>query len=64
MTDKVNVLLADECPANLLALEATLEDLKLNIVKAYSGKEALEFLVENEFAPGNPGCSNAGHGWF
>ncbi|MCP4457683.1 MAG: diguanylate cyclase, partial [Cytophagales bacterium] len=37
-------------PANLLALEATLEDLDLNMVKAYSGNEALGFLVENEFA--------------
>jgi diguanylate cyclase (GGDEF)-like protein len=50
MTDKVNVLLVDDRPANLLAMEATLEDLDLNMVKAYSGNEALGFLVENEFA--------------
>ncbi len=50
MANKVNVLLVDDRPANLLALEATLEDLDLNMVKAYSGNEALGFLVENEFA--------------
>ena len=50
MTDKVNVLLVDDLPANLIALEATLEDLDLNLVKAYSGNEALGFLVEKEFA--------------
>ncbi len=50
MTDKVNVLLVDDLPANLIALEAILEDLDLNLVKAYSGNEALGLLVEKEFA--------------
>ncbi len=49
MTDKVNVLLVDDRPENLLALEAALEDLDLDLVKAFSGNEALGLLVEKEF---------------
>ncbi len=50
MSDKTNVLLVDDRPENLLALEVSLEDLDLNLVKATSGNEALGFLVEKEFA--------------
>ncbi len=49
MSDKVNILLVDDRPENLLALEATLEDLDVNMVKAFSGNEALGLLVEKEF---------------
>ncbi|MDB6066796.1 MAG: phytochrome, two-component sensor histidine kinase [Pedosphaera sp.] len=50
MNCKVNILLVDDEPANLLALEATLECLGQNLVKASSGKEALRCLLEKDFA--------------
>ncbi len=46
----VNVLLVDDKPANLLALEAVLESLGLNLVKAQSGKEALEKIQNEDIA--------------
>jgi len=46
----VNVLLVDDQPNNLLAMEAVLADLDANLVKAYSGLEALRCLLEKEFA--------------
>jgi PAS domain S-box-containing protein len=46
----VNVLLVDDKPANLAALEATLAGLGLNLVKANSGPEALRALLEQEVA--------------
>lgn len=49
-TEKVNILLVDDRPENLMALEASLEDLDLNIVKATSGNEALSLMLENDFA--------------
>jgi PAS domain S-box-containing protein len=47
---KVNILLVDDQPANLLVLEAILEDLGQNLVRSYSGEEALRRLREDEFA--------------
>jgi two-component system sensor histidine kinase/response regulator len=47
---KVNILLVDDEPANLVALEAILECLGQNHVKATSGKEALRCLLDNDFA--------------
>jgi signal transduction histidine kinase/DNA-binding response OmpR family regulator len=47
---KVNILLVDDNPNNLLALEAILEHLGHNLVKALSGKEALKFILKQEFA--------------
>ena len=47
---KTNILLVDDVPENLIALEAILGKLSLNIIKANSGSEALRCLLENEFA--------------
>jgi signal transduction histidine kinase len=46
----VNILLVDDRPENLLALEATLGYLGQTIVKANSGREALKLLLDHEFA--------------
>src|SRR4051794_24630853 len=47
---KADVLLVDDQTANLMALEAILADLGLNLVKAHSGKEALARLLDRDFA--------------
>src|SRR5262249_1604846 len=46
----VNILLVDDQPANLLALEAILSDLGQNLVRALSGEEALRRLRDEDFA--------------
>jgi two-component system, sensor histidine kinase and response regulator len=48
--DRVNILLVDDQPANLVALEAMLEDLGQNLVRAESGREALKRLLNDDFA--------------
>jgi hypothetical protein len=48
--EKVNILLVDDQPGKLLAHEAILEELGQNIVKATSGREALECLLRQDFA--------------
>src|SRR5712691_11198389 len=50
MNEQINILLVDDQPANLLALESILGDLGLNMVKAGSGREALRALLDEEFA--------------
>src|SRR3954468_2697510 len=47
---KANILIVDDRPDKLLALEAVLEDLNQNIVRAYSGREALRHVLDQEFA--------------
>jgi sigma-B regulation protein RsbU (phosphoserine phosphatase) len=47
---KINILLVDDRPENLLALEAILEPLGQNLVRASSGREALRHLLSEEFA--------------
>ena len=47
---KASILLVDDRPANLLALEAILDSLDQRLVRASSGEEALEKLDGEEFA--------------
>jgi two-component system sensor histidine kinase/response regulator len=48
--DRVNILLVDDQPANLVALEAMLQGLGQNLIKAESGREALKRLLTDDFA--------------
>src|SRR5436190_14373802 len=48
--DKVNILLVDDQPAKLLSYEVILRDLDENLIKAASGREALEYLLKREIA--------------
>jgi signal transduction histidine kinase len=49
-TSRASILLVDDYPANLLALEALLGPLGHRIVKASSGDEALKCLLDEDFA--------------
>jgi PAS domain S-box-containing protein len=48
--DKVNILMVDDQPAKLLSYEAILGDLGENLIKASSGREALEVLLRTDIA--------------
>jgi len=48
--EKVKILLVDDNPANLLALESILADLGQELVKAYSGRQALRYLLNQDVA--------------
>lgn len=47
---KVNILMVDDHPENLLALEAVLTSPNYNLISAQSGKEALKCMLQHEFA--------------
>ena len=47
---KVNILLVDDQPANLLALEAVLAELEEEVVSVGSGEQALRALLDGTFA--------------
>ncbi|TCR79575.1 response regulator [Rhizobium sp. BK376] len=46
----VNILLVDDQPAKLLSYEVVLQELGENLMKAQSGREALEHLLRNDIA--------------
>ena len=48
--ERINILLVDDQPGKLLSYEAILEELGENLIKAGSGREALELLLKNEIA--------------
>ena len=47
---KVNILMVDDQPAKLLSYEVILGELGENLIKATSGREALEQLLKNDIA--------------
>ena len=49
-SDKVNILMVDDSRDKLLAMESVLAPLGPNLVKAYSGEEALRILLRQDFA--------------
>jgi serine phosphatase RsbU (regulator of sigma subunit) len=50
LVSKINILLVDDQPNNLLTLEALLAEPHRNLVKANSGKEALRYVLREDFA--------------
>ena len=50
MSERARILLVDDVPENLLALEAILEPLGQELIRANSGEEALRHLLHGDFA--------------
>ncbi len=48
--EKINILIVDDLPDKLLALQTVLEDLGENVVTARSGRETLRLLLKQDFA--------------
>ena len=48
--EQINILMVDDSPTNLLALEAILHAPDRNLVRAASGDDALRYLLDNEVA--------------
>lgn len=48
--EKQKILIVDDKPENLIALEAVLEDDSRELLKAYSGNEALKILLKERVA--------------
>ena len=50
MTDKPKILIVDDKPQNLFALEQTLQKLAVDVIRSTSGNDALGLVLEHEFA--------------
>src|ERR1700744_5130865 len=50
LSDQINILMVDDQPAKLLTYEAILNELGENLIKANSGREALEILLKTDIA--------------
>lgn len=50
LTERVNILLVDDQASRLLSYESILEELGQNLISARSGEEALQRLLEHDFA--------------
>ncbi len=50
MPDRVNILMVDDQPGKLLSYEVVLAELGENLIKAQSGKEALDHLLKTDIA--------------
>src|SRR5580700_4707638 len=50
MRKKVNILMVDDQPSKLLSYEVILNELGENLIKANSGREALEYLLKEDVA--------------
>ncbi|HEY2820479.1 MAG TPA: response regulator, partial [Candidatus Acidoferrum sp.] len=48
--DQVNILMVDDQPGKLLSYEAILGELGENLIKATSGRQALDLLLKNDIA--------------
>jgi signal transduction histidine kinase/DNA-binding response OmpR family regulator len=48
--ERVNILVVDDTPQAMMAIEAALSELDQTIVKAHSGREALRSLLKDDFA--------------
>src|SRR5215510_4815029 len=48
--EKVNILMVDDQPSKLLSYEVILSELGENLIKANSGREALEYLLKTDIA--------------
>src|SRR5258708_23837474 len=48
--EKVNILMVDDQPAKLISYEVILDRMGENLIKATSGREALEQLLKNDIA--------------
>src|SRR6201984_3653957 len=50
MREKINILMVDDQPSKLLTYEAILSELDENLIKATSGREALDHLLKTDVA--------------